>query len=106
MEALTNIIQLVRFALNLTEKLESLYPQANSLFNLWWGRVQKDITEKQVELLKQIVSYVASNGFSSVSDIKENYDKSLAARLIRAFSGKANADAALDSMAQFILYRV
>ena len=105
MEALTNIIQLVRFALHQTERLESLYPQANSLFNLWWGRVQKDITEAQVELLKQIVSYVASNGFSSVSDIKENYDKSLAARLIRAFSGKVNADAALDSMARFILYR-
>lgn len=105
MEALTNIIQLVRFALRQTEKLESLYPQANSLFNLWWGRVQKDVTEQQVELLKQIVSYVASNGFTSVADIKETYDKSFAAKLIRAFSGKANADAALASMARFIIYR-
>ncbi len=105
MEALTNIIQLVRFALHQTEKLESLYPQANSLFNLWWGRVQKDVTDQQVDLLKQIVSYVASNGFSSVGDIKENYDKSFAARLIRVFGGKVNANAALDSMARFILYR-
>lgn len=104
-EALTNIIQLVRFAIRQNDRLESLYPQANSLFNLWWGRVQKDVTEPQVSLIKQVVNYIASNGFCSVGDIKVNFDKSLAAKLIRAFSGKENANAALDSVAQFILFR-
>ena len=48
-EALTNIIQLVRFANHQIETLESLYPSAQQRFNLWYGQVQRTVTESQAE---------------------------------------------------------
>lgn len=104
-EALTNIIQLVRMAYHQLERLESLYGQGSQRFNLWVGQRQRDLTEQQIELVKRIVNYIAANGATDISDIKDNYDKSLAAKLIRAFSGKSKANEAIDSMAQFLLYR-
>ena len=103
-EALTNIIQLVRFAYHHISRLEGIYPQANSLFNLWWGRVQKNLTEQQVSVIKQIVQYIASNGSCTITEIRED-DKTYAAQLIQAFGGKDAANDALLSLANFIIYR-
>lgn len=61
-EALTNIIQLVRFANHQIEKLESLYPQAQQRFNLWYGQMQRSVTDSQIAIVRQIVDYIASNG--------------------------------------------
>ena len=103
-EALTNIIQLVRFANHQIEKLESLYPQAQQLFNLWWGQMQRMVTESQISIIRQIVDYIASNGACTIKDIIED-DRSRAAQLINAFGGKQQADEALMSLSKFLLYR-
>ena len=73
-EALTNIIQLVRFALHQIERLESLCSSAQQRFNLWYGQMQRDITPAQIALMKQIVDYVAANGTCGINDVKD-YDK-------------------------------
>ena len=57
-EALTNIIQLVRFANHQIEKLESLYPLAQQRFNLWYGQMQRTVTESQIAIIRQIVDYI------------------------------------------------
>ncbi len=103
-EALTNIIQLVRFAYHQTERLESAYPTARSMFNLWYGRKQMDITPKQKDLISKIVEYIAANGACSVREIR-NTDMTHAAQLIAAFGGMQKADEALDSVYNFIVLK-
>ena len=103
-EALTNIIQLVRFANHQIAKLESLYPLAQQRFNLWYGQMQRDITETQIAIIRQIVDYIASNGACTIKDIIDD-DKTRAAQLIKAFGGKQQADEALVSLSRFLLYR-
>ncbi len=103
-EALTNIIQLVRFAYHQTERLESVYPTARSMFNLWYGRKQMDITPKQKDLISKIVEYIAANGACSVREIRKT-DITHAAQLIAAFGGMQKADEALDSVYNFIVLR-
>ena len=103
-EALTNIIQLVRFANHQIETLESLYPTAQQRFNLWYGQVQRMVTESQIAIIRQIVDYIASNGACTIKDIIDD-DKTRAAQLIKAFGGKLQADEALMSLSKFLLYR-
>ena len=103
-EALTNIIQLVRYAFHQIGRLESLYPSANQRFNLWCGQNQRPLTEEQIGVMQQVFSYIASNGYCTITEIKDN-DKTQAAQLIRAFGGKNIADEALSSLSQFIIYR-
>jgi type I restriction enzyme R subunit len=103
-EALTNIIQLVRYAFHQIKKLESLYPSAKQRFNLWYGQNQRDITKKQIEIISNVVNYIASNGSCNVNDIGED-DKTYAAQLIKAFGGKDVANEVLNSLATFIIYR-
>ena len=103
-EALTNIIQLVRYAFHQIERLESLYPSANQRFNLWCGQNQRPLTEEQIGVMQQVFSYIASNGYCTITEIKDN-DKTQAAQLIRVFGGKNIADEALSSLSQFIIYR-
>ena len=103
-EALTNIIQLVRYAFHQIGRLESLYPSANQRFNLWCGQNQRPLTEEQIGVMQQVFSYLASNGSCTITEIKDN-DKTQAAQLIRAFGGKNIANEALSSLSQFIIYR-
>lgn len=103
-EALTNIIQLVRYAYRQIPKLESLYPSAGQRFNLWHGQAQRSITKKQIEVISIIVNYIASNGSCNINDIRED-NKTYAAQLIKAFGGKVAANEALISLATFIIYR-
>lgn len=103
-EALTNIIQLVRFAFRQIEKLESVVGTARQYFNLWMGQNQRELTQKQREIISQVVDYIASNGACSIDDIKDD-DMTRAAQLIKAFGSKQNANAALDSLFNFIVFR-
>lgn len=77
-EALTNIIQLVRYAFHQIGRLESLYPSANQRFNLWCGQNQRPLTEEQIGVMQQVFSYIASNGYCTITEIKDN-DKTQAA---------------------------
>lgn len=102
-EALTNIIQLVRYALGQIDRLDSLCASANQYFNLWYGQLQRNITDKQIEVIKQVVRYIASNGAVTIKDIREE-DKSQAAQLVKAFGNINEANQALLSLAGFIIY--
>lgn len=103
-EALTNLIQLVRFAWHKISRLESLCTGAQQRFNLWYGQMQRDITTEQIKLMRQIVDYIAANGTCQISDIKD-YDKTFAAQLISEYKGLDKANEALESLSRFIIYR-
>lgn len=101
-EALTNLIQLVRFAYRQIDTLSGIYPQANRLFNLWYGRKQQDVSDAQVAVMKQLVTYIASNGSCSIDDIKQ-MDRAKAVQLITAYTNKIKAEEALHDLAKFVL---
>lgn len=100
---MTNIIQLVRYALGQIDRLDSLCSSANQYFNLWYGQLQRNISDKQIEVIKQVVRYIASNGAVTIKDIREE-DKSQAAQLVKAFGNLTEANKALLSLAGFIIY--
>lgn len=103
-EALTNLIQLVRFAYHQIERLESVYPSAKQFFNLWCGQKQGGITDKQREVMSRIVDYIASNGACTVKDLRIT-DRTHAAQMISAFGNMNQADAALLSLFNFVVLR-
>lgn len=103
-EALTNLIQLVRFAYHQIEHLESVYPSAKQFFNLWCGQKQGGITDKQREVMSRIVDYIASNGACTVKDLRMT-DRTHAAQMISAFGNMNQADAALLSLFNFVVLR-
>ena len=77
---------------------------AQQRFNLWYGQMQRMVTDSQIAIIRQIVDYIASNGACTIKDIIDD-DKTRAAQLIKAFGSKANADEALVSLSKFLLYR-
>lgn len=103
-DALTNIIQLVRFAFRQIERLDSVVTTSKQYFNLWLGQNQREITDKQREVISRIVDYIASNGACTVRDIRED-DATHAAQMIRAFGGMQKADEALRSLYTFVVLR-
>lgn len=102
--AMTNIIQLVRYAFHQIEKLDSVYATAQQYFNLWCGQRNNEKTPKQIEVMRQVVDYVASNGAVSIKDIRED-DKTKAAQIIQAFGGLEPATNALISLYKFVVIR-
>ncbi len=102
--ALTNLIQLVRFAYNQIDFLESAIHNADQYFNLWLGQKHRNLSEEQKEIIKEIFNYVAANGACTVIDIRE-HNVTQAAQLITAFGGRENANMALDSLYKFVFVR-
>ena len=103
-EAITNIIQLVRYGYHMTSNLVGLQATAKQYFNLWCGQLQRTITDAQKELLTKIVDYIVTNGSCEVQDIIDN-DRPYAAQIITSFGGRSQADDAISSLSQFLLYR-
>lgn len=99
---ITNIIQLVRFAYHKIEKLQPLTKNVERHFNLWCGQEQRTITKDQQNLLRSIISYVASNGALTRKEIGE-YNIETLAQLVQAFGTKVALDEALSSLYSFIL---
>ena len=103
-DALTNIIQLVRFALRQIERLDSVVSTSKQYFNLWLGQNQREITDKQREVISRIVDYIASNGACTIKEIRED-DATQAAQMIRAFGNMQKANVALQSLYTFVVLR-
>ena len=76
----------------------------NSYAILWLGQNQREITDKQREVISRIVDYIASNGACTVKDIRED-DATHAAQMVRAFGNMQKADDALRSLYTFVVLR-
>lgn len=102
-DALTNIIQLVRYAIHSTPELKSLPYLAAQRFELWCGQTQRSLTDSQKEIIRQIVNYIVTNGSSSLKDVRE-YDKTVAAQIIHTFGSADAAKEAILSLSQFLIF--
>lgn len=97
---LTNLVQLVRFAIGIDENLESFDKAANQRFNLWKGRQLKKgvtFTKEQNEWLERIKDYIISNAYMNKSDIQENLDDKGGIFRAKAVFGN-ELDAILDDL--------
>lgn len=103
-DALTNIIQLVRYAFRQIERLDCVCTTARQYFNLWCGQWHRDISDRQKDLMGQVVDYIAANGACTIRDIRDD-DKTQAAQMIAAFGSMQKADDALLSLFNFVVLR-
>jgi len=99
--ALTNLIQIVRYAYGKNQKLTSLISGYAKRFSLYCGQQQRVLTEDQVEIMRQIAEFVINDGAISVKELNE-IDTDLWRKGITSFGGKALAEE-MQALSRFLL---
>lgn len=99
--ALTNLIQIVRFAYKKNSRLTSLINGYARRFSLYCGQQQRPLTADQVEIMKQIAEFVINDGAISVMDLNE-IDTDLWRRGVTEFGPARLADE-MQALSKFLL---
>ncbi len=99
--ALTNLIQIVRYAYKKNQKLTSLINGYAQRFSLYCGRAQRVLTEDQKDIMQQIAEYVINDGAISVMELNE-IDTELWKRAVKSFGGAILAGE-IQTLSKFIL---
>lgn len=99
--ALTNLIQIVRYAYKKNQKLTSLITGYASRFSLYCGQNQRILTDGQKEIMKQVAEYVINEGAISIAELNA-VDTDLWRKGVTAFGAKPFAEE-LQSVARFLL---
>ena len=99
--ALTNLIQIVRYAYKKNQKLTSLINGYAKRFSLYCGQQQRVLTEDQVEIMRQIAEFVINDGAISVKELNE-IDTDLWRKGVTSFGGKVLADE-MQALSRFLL---
>ena len=101
-QAITNLIQLVRYAYNMISELYPLTGLCAKRFELWCGQAQRDVSDEQKELFRKIALYISVNGSSDFKKIISVMpDK--AGSLLRNIKDRAKIEQELLSLNEFIL---
>ena len=101
--ALTHLIQLVRFAYKQNPTLSSLFNGFMQRFNLYCGHARRVLTEQQKEVMKQIAEYIVREGAINVPELN-NYAPELYRKAISSFENKGKILATeLQILSKFIL---
>lgn len=103
MTALTNLIQLVRYAFKKNTDLVSLYTGYSQRFSLYCGRNNHkfDLTEEQRDIMKQIADYIISDGSITTADLNQN-DPDLWRKAITSFGALLLATE-MQTLSKYIL---
>ncbi|WP_243206716.1 type I restriction endonuclease subunit R [Oribacterium sp. oral taxon 102] len=99
--ALTNLIQIVRYAYKKNQKLTSLINGYAKRFALYCGQQQRVLTEDQVEIMKQVAEFVINDGGISVKELNE-IDTDLWRKGVTSFGGKVLAEE-MQALSRFLL---
>ena len=99
--ALTNLIQIVRYAYGRNRKLTSLITGYAKRFALYCGQAQRELTEDQREIMRQVAEFVINDGAISVMELNE-IDTDLWRRGIKAF-GPKELSAEIYTLSSFLL---
>ncbi len=86
--ALTNLIQIVRYAYKKNSKLTSLINGYAQRFTLYCGQAQRVLTEDQKDIMQQIAEYIINDGAIMVMELNET-DTELWKRAVKSFGGAA-----------------
>ena len=99
--ALTNLIQIVRFAYQKNQRLTSLINGYASRFSLYCGQAQRVLTKDQQEIMKQIAEFVINDGAISVKELNE-IDADLWRQGINSLGAKTLAEE-MQTLSRFLL---
>ena len=99
--ALTNLIQIVRYAYKKNQKLTSLINGYAQRFSLYCGRAQRVLTEDQKDIMQQIAEYIINDGVITVMELNET-DTELWKRAVKSFGG-ATLASEIQTLSKFIL---
>lgn len=99
--ALTNLIQIVRYAYKKNQKLTSLINGYAQRFSLYCGQNQRVLSEEQKDIMQQIADYIINDGAISVMDLNET-DTELWKRAVKSFGG-ATLASEIQTLSKFIL---
>ena len=99
--ALTNLIQIVRYAYKKNQKLTSLINGYAQRFSLYCGQNQRVLSEEQKDIMQQIADYIINDGAISVMELNET-DTELWKRAVKSFGG-AILTSEIQTLSKFIL---
>lgn len=99
--ALTNLIQIVRYAYKKNPKLISLLKGYSQRFTLYCGQVQRTLTEDQKDIMKHIADYIINDGYISINELNE-IDTDLWRKAIKTF-GALSLKTELVTLSKFLL---
>lgn len=99
--ALTNLIQIVRYAYKKNQKLTSLINGYTKRLALYCGQQQRALTEEQVDIMKQVAEFVINDGAISVNELNE-IDTDLWRKGVTSFGGKVLAEE-MQALSRFLL---
>lgn len=99
--ALTHLIQIVRYAFKKTYALSSLFGSYAQRFNLYCGQAQRELTDEQKNVMKQIAEYIVQDGSFTIQELNE-FEPDLWKAAIVAFGAKTLA-VEMQKLSKFIL---
>lgn len=99
--ALTNLIQIVRYAYKKNQKLTSLINGYAQRFSLYCGRAQRVLTEDQKNIMQQIAEYIINDGAISVMELNET-DTELWKQAVKNF-GRSMLASEIQTLSKYIL---
>lgn len=99
--ALTNLIQIVRFAYHKNQKLTALIKGYTQRFNLYCGQAQRTLSNDQIEIMRQIAEFVINDGAITAMELNE-IDTDLWRRGITSFTAPVFNDE-IQTMSRFLL---
>ena len=100
-KALTNLIQLVRYAFKKAPRLVSIFSGYTQRFNLYCGQNQRTLTQDQQEIMKQIAEYIINDGAIDDSELNE-INTDLWRTAVKGF-GIPTLRAEMQSLSKFLL---
>lgn len=101
-KALTHLIQLVRYAYKKNNKLKSLLKGYTQRFTLYSGQVQRNLTDTQQEIMKQMAEYIITDGAFTPMELNE-FDTELWKKAIPAFGGVKALETEIIDLSKFML---
>lgn len=99
--ALTNLIQIVRFAYQKNQRLTSLINGYASRFALYCGQAQRVLTKDQQEIMRQIAEFIINDGAIDLTELNE-IDTDLWRKGITSLGAPAFKDE-MQRLSRFIL---
>lgn len=99
--ALTHLIQLVRYAYQKNSNLKSLLKGYSQRFNLYCGQNQRTLTLEQQEVMKQIADYIITEGAIDTKELN-SIDTDLWRKAIISFGAPALTTEIIE-LSKFIL---
>ncbi len=100
-KALTHLIQIVRYAYKKTSTLTSLFVGYTQRFNLYCGQAQRQLSDDQKNIMRQIAEFIVSEGAITLPELNDYYPD-LWRQGVTSFGAKS-LNQEMQTLSKFIL---